>query len=144
MKKLAPLMLGLGMLAFTFPNSTTVSTPDEVTVTGKLIDTKCYGMNHSNVDNDHMVPGMEGKKMMTVPNCATACASMGIPVGLLEGGKKDAKVFVLITPAGALAKHQAKEARVTGKEIYGGGILPNKIEVKEDGKWVDVTPGGMM
>jgi len=143
MKKLAPLMLGLGMLAFTFPNATTVSTPDDITVTGKLIDTKCYGMNSANVGNDHMVPGKEDK-MMTMPNCATACASMGIPVGLLVDGEKDAKVYVLITPAGGLAEHQAKEARVTGMELYGGGILPSKIEVKEDGKWVDVTPGGMM
>jgi len=143
MKILAPLMLGFGLLAFSFPNATSVSAPDEVTVSGKLIDTKCYGMNHGNLDNDHMVPGKDGK-MMTVPTCATACASMGIPVGILEGGKKDAKVLVLITPAGALANHQSKEARVTGMEIYGGGILPSKVEVKEDGKWVDVTPGGMM
>ena len=143
MKKLAPLMLGLGLLAFSMPNASSVSTPDEVKVSGKLIDTKCYGMNHANLDNDHMVPGKDGK-MMTMPNCATACASMGIPVGLLKGGKKDGKVYMLVTPAGALAEHQSKEARVTGMEIYGGGILPSKIEVKEDGKWVDVTPGGMM
>jgi hypothetical protein len=143
MKKLAPLMLGLGMLAFTFPDAATVSVPDEVTISGKLIDTKCYGMNHGNINNDHMAPGKDGK-MMTVPNCATACASTGIPVGLLEGGKKDAKVYMLVTPAGALAKHQSKEARVTGMEVFGGGLMPSKVEVKEDGKWVDVTPGGMM
>ncbi|MFC2085591.1 hypothetical protein ACFLRO_00090 [Bacteroidota bacterium] len=143
MKKLAPLMLGLGMLAFTFPHAANTSTPDEITVTGKLIDTKCYGMNHSNVANDHMVPGKEGS-MMTVPSCATACASMGIPVGLLENGEKDAKVYVLVTPAGALANHQAKDARVTGTPVFGGALLPSKVEVKEDGKWVDVTPAGMM
>ena len=143
MKKLAPLMLGFALLAFSFPNVSSTNSSDDVTVSGKLIDTKCYGMNHANHENDHMVPGKDGE-MMTMPNCATACASMGIPVGLLEGGEKDGKVLVLITPAGALANHQSKEARVTGMEIYGGGILPSKVEVKEDGKWVDVTPGGMM
>lgn len=143
MKKLAPLMLGLGLLAFSFPNESSVSVPDDVTVSGKLIDTKCYGMNHVNHDNDHVAPGKDGE-MMTLPKCATICANLGIPVGLLEGGKKDAKVYVLVLPAGALAEHQSKEARVTGMPVFDGGIIPSKIEVKDDGKWIDVTPGSMM
>lgn len=143
MKKLVPFLLGLGLMAFSVPQPVSGNLPDDVTITGKLIDTKCYGMNSGNVNNDHMAPGKDGK-MMTVPNCATACAGLGIPVGILEGGKADGKVFVLVTPAGALAKHQAKEARVSGMPVYGGSILPTKIEVKEDGKWVDVTPAGMM
>jgi len=143
MNKLIPLLLGLGLMAFSVPQSASNAGPDKVTVTGKLIDTKCYGMNHSNVNNDHMVPGKNGE-MMTVPNCATACAALGIPVGLLEGGKANGKVYVLVTPAGSLAKHQAQEARVTGTTVYAGSILPTKIEVKEGDKWIDVTPGGMM
>ena len=143
MKKLTPLLLGLVMMAFSMPPPDVATNPDEVTITGKLIDTKCYGMNHANAGNDHMVPGKDGK-MMTVAKCATACAAMGIPVGVLEGGKADGKVIVLVTPAGALANHQAKEARVTGMSVYGGSILPSKIEVKDGGKWVDVTPTTMM
>lgn len=82
--------------------------------------------------------------MGTVPNCATACAQMGIPVGLLVGSEPGGDVIVLITPAGALANHQAKEARVTGLASYVGGVIPMKIEVKEGEEWVDVTPAGMM
>lgn len=143
MKRIIPLLLGLGMMAFTLPAETSEPGPDEVTVKGKLIDTKCYGMHQGNIDNDHMAPGKDGK-MTTLSKCATACASMGIPVGVLEGGKKGGKVYVLITPAGALAGHQAKEARVTGMAAYDGGIIPTKVEVRDGDKWVDVTPAGMM
>lgn len=143
MKKLIPLLFGVAIMAFSAPPPSSDVAPDEVTVTGKLIDTKCYGMNHGNVENDHMAPGKDGK-MTTLPKCATACAGMGIPVGILEGGKADGKVYVLVTPAGALSNHQAKEARVTGTTVYAGSIMPSKIEVKDGGKWVDVTPAGMM
>ena len=117
--------------------------PEPVTFEGKLIDTKCYGMNHENHNNDHMVPMADGS-MGTMPNCATACAQMGIPVGLLVGGEPGSDVKMLITPAGALANHQAKQARVTGTAAYPGGIIPMTIEVKEGDEWVDVTPAGMM
>ncbi len=143
MKRILPFLVGLTVLAFAVPEESTTTAFEEVTITGKLIDTKCYGMNHDNHENDHMGPGKDGK-MMKLPNCATACAAMGIPVGILEGGKKDGDVYVLITPALGLAQHQAKEARVTGMPVFEGGIIPTKIEVKENDKWVDVTPGGMM
>jgi hypothetical protein len=143
MKRFIPILLGFGLLAFVQPNERAHAIGDEVTITGKLIDTKCYGMNHANHGNDHVAPGTNGE-MTTLSKCATACAGMGIPVGLLEGGEKGAKVYVLITPAGALAEHQAKDARVTGMSAYGGGIIPTKVEVKEGAKWVDVTPAGMM
>ncbi len=117
--------------------------PKEVTVTGTLIDTKCYGMNHDNVENAHYVK-KDGEKMK-MPNCATACANMGIPAGLLEDGKKDGDVYVLITPSNAVADHMAKEARVTGELAYAGGIIPSKIEVKnDDGKWEKVKVATMM
>lgn len=143
MKQWVPLLVGLGLMAFTAPQPSSEAVSSEVTVTGKLIDTKCYGMNHANHTNDHAGPMKDGKPT-TLTNCATACASMGIPVGVLEGGKPDGKVYVLVTPAGALANHQAKEARVTGTAVYAGGIIPTKVEVKDGGKWVDVTPAGMM
>lgn len=143
MKQIISLMVVVAISAFAAPDRTGTAGADDVTVIGKLIDTKCYGMNHANAGNDHVAPGKDGA-MMTVPQCATACAALGIPVGILEGGKADGKVYVLVTPAGALSKHQAKEARVTGAAVYAGSILPNKVEFKEDGKWVDVTPAGMM
>lgn len=122
----------------------TMSAPKKVTVTGTLIDTKCYGMNHDNMNNDHVVPMKDGK-LGTMANCATACAGMGIPAGLLEGGKKDGQVYIIVTPSSALASHMAKEARVTGELAYPGGIIPDKVEVKNDaGKWEAVEIATMM
>ncbi|MEX0820783.1 MAG: hypothetical protein WD021_01450 [Rhodothermales bacterium] len=119
-------------------------TSEAVTVTGKLIDTKCYGMNHMNVDNEHVVP-MEDGTMGKLPNCATACAQMGIPVGILEGGEADGQVYILVTPAPQLAEHAAKDARVVGDLAYPGGIIPTKLEVKNaDGEWEEVHLATMM
>lgn len=118
--------------------------PGPITVTGTIIDTKCYGMNHDNVQNEHVVP-MKDRKIGTMPNCATACAQMGNPVGILEGGNEDGKVYILVTPAGQLAEHAAKQARVTGDLAYPGGIIPMKLEVKNaQGKWEEVKLATMM
>lgn len=108
-----------------------------VTVSGILVDTKCYGMMHDNMYNDHMTP--KGK----MPKCAAACAAMGIPVGLLVDGKKGEEVIFLVTPASQLANYMAKTARITGQKAL-GGIIPTAIEVKENGKWKKVEIGTMM
>jgi len=96
------------------------------TVKGTLVDTKCYGMNNGNMSNDHNTP--KGK----MSKCAAACAKMGIPVGVLEKGKKGGTVHILITPAGQLADHMSKEVKVSGMKTA-GGLIPKKIEVKENG-----------
>ncbi len=115
-------------------------TPGSVTVAGTLIDSKCYGMNHDNLGNDHGMP--DGS---TVAGCGAACAKMGLPVAVLEGGTKDAKVYVLVAPSAPLADHVSKEVRVSGMPVYDSGMIPGKIEVKDaQGAWVDVTPGAMM
>ncbi len=138
MKTIFSLMLA----AFLFVGFTSEKT-SQVTVKGKLIDTKCYGMMHENHTNDHMVK--KGDKMMKMPSCATACASMGIPAGVLEGGKKDGNVHVVIAPAGVFAEHMDKEVRITGEAPYAGAIMPGKVEVKNDkGKWVEVDVATMM
>lgn len=139
MKRLIPLVC-----AVVFVLVATVPAPNPVTVTGTLVDTKCYGMNKDNVMNTHAAE-MEGGEMGEVPNCATACATMGIPVGVLEGGAEEGQVYVLIAPATAFAEYMAKEARITGEMAYEGGIIPEKVEVKnEDGTWEAVSIEGMM
>jgi hypothetical protein len=123
--------------------------PKAVEVQGHLIDTKCYGMGVNmgkpavNYHNEHRVPGKDGE-MQTIPNCATACANMGIPAGIVEGSEPGNKTYVLITPAGQLAEHMDKEARVQGELAFDGGIIPNKVEVKEDGEWTAVNIATMM
>ncbi len=117
--------------------------PAVVTVSGKLIDTKCYGMDNANMEDEHAV--MQDGKKVQVPACATACASMTIPVGLLKDGEQGGKVYVLITPANQLASHMAKETRVTGSPTFDGGLIPEKIEVmNEAGDWEEVQLATMM
>ena len=112
-----------------------MDTPEAVTVTGTLVDTKCYGMDNANTGNDHGA----------ATGCGAACAGMGIPVALLEGGQAGGTAHVLLISATALAEHMAKEARVTGMPTFQSGLAASKVEVKNDaGEWVDVTPGAMM
>jgi len=109
-----------------------------VTVTGTLVDCKCYGMMHTNTGNDHMTP--KGQ----VPACARACATMGIPVGVLKDGKPGGELIVLITPSPQLADHMAQQVRVVGMVPSRGSLIPEKIEVLEHGKWTEVKIATMM
>jgi hypothetical protein len=114
--------------------STALAGSHDKTIEGTLVDTKCYTMNPKNVGNDHMSPNG------VLPNCASACAKMGIPVAILTA---DGKVFTLAVPAAQLADYMAKEARVTGV-VKGGVVVAEKIEVKEGGTWKPVNIGTMM
>lgn len=138
MKKLFPLLL---LTLFVF--AATPDAPKMATVEGTLVDGKCFGMNTVNAGDEHVVPMKDGS-MGKMAGCATACAKMGIPVGLLEGGKPGNQVYILVTPSGQLADHMAKEARVTGMVAFDGGLIPQKIEVKEGRKWKEVKIATMM
>lgn len=109
----------------------------QITLEGTLVDTKCHAMC-AFVANDHL--DMKGNKL---PNCATACAAMGIPVAVLD---KEKNVHVLASPANGYAQWMAKEVRIKG--MYGKHakvFIPSHIEVKENGKWVKKdVPGAMM
>jgi len=104
------------------------------TIEGTLVDTKCYSMNAKNVINDHVTP--KG----TLPNCATACAKMGIPVAILTA---DGKVYTLAVPAGQLGDHMAKQARATGM-VKGRVLVAEKLQVKEGNTWKEVQIATMM
>ena len=107
------------------------------TVSGTLIDTKCYGMMPSNIANDHETP--KG----TMPKCAAACASMGIPVAVLTD---DGDVIVLVAPAASFADHMAHTIKVTGMKVFdGSSMIVDKAEVRgKDGKWSEVKIATMM
>ena len=93
---------------------------------------------NANTENKHMTPKGE------MPMCATACATQGIPAAVLKGGKAGGDIVVLVTPAPALASHMAKEVRVSGVVPFAGSMIPEKIEVREKGKWIEVKIGTMM
>ena len=145
MKKLAALLLVAGFLfAFAPAESETIENgeviSESVTVTGTLVDTKCYGeMPEMNKGNEHVV--MKDGKKMKMPNCATACANMGIPAAIATD---DGETLTIIAPAGQLADHMAKETRITGKIAFDGGLIPEKVEVKDGRKWTEVKLVYMM
>ncbi len=106
-------------------------------ISGTLVDVKCYAMGGF-VMNDHKDP--KGKAL---PNCATACSVMGIPVAVLD---KDDKLHIIAGPGSGYSQWMAMEIRLkgmTGK--YADVFIPNALEVKEKGKWVKKdVPGTMM
>jgi hypothetical protein len=91
--------------------------PDQVTVTGEVLDMACY--------LDH---GAHGDKHA---GCAQTCISSGLPVGLKSA---DGKVYLLIgehKPANEqLAQYAAKTITVKGKLATRDGInLLENIEI---------------
>lgn len=99
------------------------------TVEGTLVDTMCY-----------FKEGFTANTHRGVLNCGTACAKMGIPVGLLTAG---GKVYVLVGPSLQLASHVGKGARVTGT-VKQGSLVPEKVEVKKGDSWEEVKIATMM
>ncbi len=149
MKKLIPLLV---VFVVAFAGTVNPPTPDPITVEGKMVDTKCYGMAigmempQAAINDDHMVPKPDGDGMMEIPKCGTACATMGSPVGVLEGGEPGGDVYNLVGPAGGFAEYMAKTVKFEGEQAYPGAIIPSKMWVKNDkGKWKEAhLPGVMM
>ena len=133
-------MSRIGKKPVAIPSGVKVSVANrEITVEGKLVDTKCYGMNHDNHNDEHAAP------TGTMPGCGTACAAMGIPVAVLEGGEPGGDVYVVIGPASGYATYMAKDVKFEGEQAYPGAIIPSKFWVKEEGNWVEKDlPGTMM
>lgn len=100
-----------------------------ITVDGKLVDMRCYSMDLRNHGQDHVTP--DGK---ILEGCATACATAGIPVGVLTGnGAPGGKVYILLTAAPQLAQHMNKAVRVQGRLMSDSdGLLTTKIQVMND------------
>ncbi|MFQ5776796.1 MAG: hypothetical protein ACE5IP_02175 [Terriglobia bacterium] len=104
------------------------------TVEGTLVDSKCFLMNANNTTNDHMTP--KGN----MPNCATACAKMGIPTGILTA---DGNYVPLVVSSMQVAEYMAQSVRATGM-LKNGSLIANKLFVKKGGKWEEVKIGAMM
>jgi hypothetical protein len=95
--------------------------PESKAIQGELIDTYCYSSG--------------GAKGEGHAKCAAKCMSSGIPAGILVDGK----VWILGTNPKPLAQYAAKTIRVTGEmDSDTHMILPDTVEVQEDGKWQPV------
>lgn len=104
------------------------STP--IKITGKLIDSRCYGLDLRNYDNDHKK--RDGINVMK--NCAVVCAQKGVPVAIIPYDRppKDAHLhkdtIMLITAAPPLADYMSKIVEVEGYFMLDTeAILPEKI-----------------
>jgi hypothetical protein len=140
---------------FLFAGTVFPAPAEDITVVGKLVDTKCYGMMpEANIGNTHMLPKMKDgmpmmengmPSMMEVPMCATACSSIGIPAGIVEGGEAGGRTYVIIASTTSLKDYMDQEARVSGKLAFEGGIIAMKVEVRgDDGDWKEVSLAAMM
>ncbi len=127
-------VLALGVIALALPLAYTAEQGAGQTVTGILVDTKCYVADHANITNKH--GDME--------DCGTICAKSGIPVGVVEGGKAGGKLHILLISSHGLAPHVGKKVTVLGKTME-GGLMPEKITVTEaSGKTTEVKLSPMM
>lgn len=94
-------------------------------LTGTLVDLACYAKG-GYLTNNH--GGME--------NCGSMCAAGGLPVALVDANKQ---VHFLAVASKGYADYVGMELRLTG--MYGKHasdvFLPEKLEVKENGKWVE-------
>jgi hypothetical protein len=119
---IALLALGFGVSA-----GTKAARPQVRTAEGLLVDLKCYTMDPAEIGNDHTTSA--GKPWV---GCAAVCARMGVPVGLLVGGKAGGEVLVLVAAAPPLADHMGGWARVKGSVVLDGkGLVTRTIEVRD-------------
>ncbi len=85
----------------------------DATVTGEIIDTKCY------------LGGMMGGKGEAHKECAVACIKGGLPVGILEA--KTGKVYIVVPEGGMkganeeMVKYAAEKVTLKGKFLEKGG-----------------------
>ena len=107
-----------------------------MTITGTVVDTKCYAMSAENFGDQHG----------DMPGCGAACANMGIPVGVVKDGKKGDPAIILLAPAKNFASVMGKTVRVSGTSTWNGAaFIPDKVEVKDDkGNWSPVKVKSMM
>ncbi|MBI4535326.1 MAG: hypothetical protein HY708_03545 [Ignavibacteriae bacterium] len=99
----------------------------EVTITGEIIDTKCY------------VTGMMGGRGEEHKQCAIDCIKGGLPVGIVEN--KTDKVYVVVARSpsmkGAneeLVEYAAERVKLTGNAVEKGGqklFVYTKVEKVE-------------
>ncbi|MBI4546524.1 MAG: hypothetical protein HY707_00985 [Ignavibacteriae bacterium] len=95
----------------------------EVTITGEVIDQKCY------------LTGMNGARGEAHKECAISCIKGGLPVGVLED--KTEKVYTVVPKGGMkganeeLVQYAAQKVKLTGMTAKKGGqnlFIYSKVE----------------
>ena len=98
--------------------------PATVTITGELIDLKCY-----------VTMGLRGAIHQ---ECAQKCARDHWPVAVLD--EQDQRLYPLVLPSASVAEAAGGHVRVTGAIVQGTDLLsPSRLEVERDGTWSDLA-----
>ena len=91
--------------------------PEVKTVEGELLDLRCYTSR-----------GAPGEAHQA---CGAACATRGLPIGVLN---TDGKAYTLLVASPAYADYINKSVRITGK-VTNMMLSPTKMEIKEGDSW---------
>ena len=98
--------------------------PQEVTLTGQLVDVTCFAMSGGPPNTRHKM-------------CAMKCAENGSPVGVWD--TKAQTITIILAPAPQFAGYMQGGARVTGMVLEeAGALVPSKVEVETEGEWKEV------
>ena len=117
MKKLSLFLVVLfttGMMASSFSQEKSKKEMQEATITGEIIDVKCY------------LTGMMGGKGDEHKQCAIDCVKGGLPIGILDD--KTEKVYTVVPKKGmegantALMPFLAQKVKLTGTFVEKGGM----------------------
>lgn len=110
-----------------------------IMVTGKLVDMRCYSQNYRNHTDDH-VTATGG----IMKNCGAACMKLGVPCGILEGGKPGNPLYVLLIASPVLVDYIDRKAAVRGRLMRDSGALfPVDFQAEgKDGKMHNLMIGG--
>jgi len=95
----------------------------EITITGKLINTFCYGFD----DPDRRDVSDE---------CAAEGSRKGMPVAVFDNRKRVRESWILLVNPLVFADYMNRTARVRG-EVRGKGVLmPIRVELETDKGWM--------
>lgn len=108
---------------------------DTITVSGTLVDTRCFAVDRINVGMDHPAPVPANHSGEA---CAKYCARQGFPVGL-AAGEDDSDVWILLSTPPLLSDYMAQIVRIRGVVRSAGILTPIRVEARtSDGRWTFV------
>lgn len=105
---------------------------DSVQVVGRLIDTRCFSQDGSNLHADHPDPVPADH---SGEDCAAFCARLGYPVGVTRSDDPDDVMILLSTPQ-ILADYMDRTVRVRAVVRSEGVLVPHRIELRAGEEWV--------
>lgn len=97
----------------------TLTFGQEISITGKLINTLCYG----------------GAKQDESDECAIENTKKGLPIAVFEDGKKISESWILLINPQIFTDYMNEVVRVKG-EVRGKGVMmPVRVEIETEKGW---------